>query len=211
MFGFFRPESVRFCFKMQIFQVFLVAFFQKNVLDPILFPKSKLTDFIFIVFFRKSIFYDLISFVLLFKLHNFRSSSVVFFHKLKSLDPSTLLFSKTDFLFIIRFYFARFWVFSVFPPHPNPSDQSVLPPCLMPSWTVWFKFVFNRNIGATSLFTLISFNQQSAYQNVMRNYELSALSRDSQKVYSVSTLVTVATDSTGGIRLPSFSFWMQRF
>ena len=68
----------------------------------------------------------------------------------------------------------------------------------MLSWAVWFKFLFNKVIAITCLFTLTSFIVQSASWKVLEICELCALFTDSQKTYSVNTLVAAATASTGG-------------
>ena len=68
----------------------------------------------------------------------------------------------------------------------------------MLSWAAWFKFLFNKVIANTCLFTLTSFSKQSASWKVLEICELCALSTVSQKTYSLNTLVAAATASTGG-------------
>ena len=93
------------------------------------------------------------------------------------------------------------WVFSVSLPPPSLTDKIVItppPPQLRLSWAAWFKFLFNEVIANNCLFILSSFSKQSASWKVLEIGELCALPTDSQKAYSVNTLVKVATASTGG-------------
>ena len=48
------------------------------------------------------------------------------------------------------------------------------------------------------MFTLTRFSKQSVFWKVLAICELCALSPDSEKTYSVNTLVAAATASTGG-------------
>ena len=83
--------------------------------------------------------------------------------------------------------------------YPSPTDKVIISPWLMLSWAVWFKFLFNKDIANTYLFTLTSFSKQSFSSKVLEICELCALYTDSQKTYSVNnTLVATATASTGG-------------
>ena len=63
-------------------------------------------------------------------------------------------------------------------------------PKMMLSWAVWFKFLFNKIIGTTCLFTLTSFRKQSGSWKVLEICELCAVSSDLQKMYSVNKLIS---------------------
>ena len=108
-------------------------------------------------------------------------------------------------LFMILFLLFRQWMknssgsFPFLPPSPTDKIIILSPPPLadMLSWPVWFKFLLNKVIANTCLFIFTSFSKQSASWKVLENCELCALSTDSQKTYSVNTLVAAATASTG--------------
>ena len=58
--------------------------------------------------------------------------------------------------------------------------------------------VGSKVIATTCLVTLTSLNKQSASWKVIEISEVCALFTESQKTYSVNTLVAAATASTGG-------------
>ena len=90
-------------------------------------------------------------------------------------------------------------LFRYFP--PSPTDKNIIPPppladaqlSSMVQVSVYYKVIAN-----TCLFTLTSFSKQSASWRVLEICVLCAQSTDSQKTYSVNTLVAAATASTGG-------------
>ena len=65
----------------------------------------------------------------------------------------------------------------------------------MLSWAVWFKFLLNKVIANTCLFTLTSFSKQSASWKVLEICELCALSTDSRKTYSVNKYMYTGSSS----------------
>ncbi len=95
-------------------------------------------------------------------------------------------------------YMKRCWVFSVISSQPHWKNY-YSPPALadMLSWAISFKFLLNKVIANTCLFTLTSFSKQSASRKVLEICELCALSIDSRKTYSVNKYMFTGTGSYG--------------
>ena len=85
----------------------------------------------------------------------------------------------------------------------------------MLSWAVWFKFLFNKVIATTCLFTLTSFSKQSASWKVLEIFELCALSTDLQGVFNEYTGSSSCSFNWGGgekrkrsvVSLGKLTFW----
>ncbi len=46
--------------------------------------------------------------------------------------------TKFRFLFFVKWFETKFWIFSVSPSEANPSKETI-PICRVPEWTVWFR------------------------------------------------------------------------
>ena len=86
-------------------------------------------------------------------------------------------------------------LFRFFPP-PSPTGKIIIFPLAgMLSWAVWFKFLLNKVIANTCLFTLTSFSKQSASWKVLEICELCALPTDSRKTFSVNKYMYTGSSS----------------
>ena len=94
-----------------------------------------------------------------------------------------------------RLLLKKFRVFSVSSPPALLTKLLFLPLADMLSWAVWFKFLLNKVIANTCLFTLTSFSKQSASWKVLEICELCALSTDSRKTYSVNKYMYTGSSS----------------